>query len=67
MRSVRSIFLAIAALGLGASALAAEKLPVVATFSILGDMVSTIGADRVRDSFVAGKPDFTVGSVCAVI
>ena len=54
MRFIRNIVLTIAALGLGAPAMAAEKLPVVATFSILGDMVSTIGGDRVAVTNLVG-------------
>jgi len=56
MRSIPILLLTLAALALGAPALAAEKLPVVATFSILGDMVSTIGADRVAVTTLVG-PD----------
>ena len=54
MRSLRNILLTAAVLSLGAPAFAADKLPVVATFSILGDMVATIGADRVAVTSLVG-------------
>ena len=54
MRSLRNMLLTVAVLGLGAPAFAAEKLPVVATFSILGDMVSTIGGDRIAVTSLVG-------------
>jgi zinc/manganese transport system substrate-binding protein len=58
VRSLCNMLLAAVTLGLGVPALAAEKLPVVATFSILGDMVSTIGGDRIAvTSLVAVDQD----------
>ncbi len=45
---VRTIFAALLALAFGAlPAAAEEKIPVVATFSILGDFVRNVGGDRV--------------------
>jgi zinc/manganese transport system substrate-binding protein len=54
MRSLRNILLTVAVFSLAAPVLAAEKLPVIATFSILGDMVATIGADRVAGTSLVG-------------
>jgi zinc/manganese transport system substrate-binding protein len=45
-----------AALGLGAPARAQERLPVVASFSILGDFVQNVGGDRVSVITLVG-PD----------
>lgn len=45
-----------AALGLGTNATATERLPVVATFSILGDLVHVVGQDRVAITTLVG-PD----------
>ena len=54
MRSLCNILLTVAVLSLGAPAFAAEKLPVIATFSILGDMVATIGGDRIAVTSLVG-------------
>lgn len=42
------------AASLGLPALAQDKLPVVATFSILGDMVASVGGDRVAVTTLVG-------------
>lgn len=55
----RKLFAALATLALCASAtasLAADKLPVMASFSILGDLVKVVGGDRVSVTTLAG-PD----------
>ena len=44
---IRRIALAIATLILSTVALAADKIPVVASFSILGDLVTIVGGERV--------------------
>lgn len=54
MRSFHNLLLAVAVFGFGPHAMAADKLPVVATFSILGDMVATIGGDRVAVTTLVG-------------
>ena len=41
-------------LGLGGSSSAQDKLPVVATFSILGDLVKNVGGDRVEITTLVG-------------
>src|ERR1700730_3507374 len=46
----------VASLMFSAAASAAEKLPVVASFSILGDIVAQIGGERIAVSTVVG-PD----------
>lgn len=48
--------LMIASLAMCSSALAAEKIPVVASFSILGDIVGVVGGERVAVSTLVG-PD----------
>lgn len=50
----RRILIAAAVATLASSAHAQEKLPVVATFSILGDMVSNVGGDRVAVKTLVG-------------
>lgn len=55
----RKLFTSLATLALCASAtasLAADKLPVMASFSILGDLVKVVGGDRVSVTTLAG-PD----------
>ncbi|RYF40879.1 MAG: metal ABC transporter substrate-binding protein, partial [Comamonadaceae bacterium] len=47
---------AAAALAWACSAGAADKLPVVASFSILGDIIRAVGGDRVDVSTLVG-PD----------
>jgi len=59
MLNRRSWLAALAAVAFAAPALAqdappAQKLPVVATFSILGDLVHQVGGDRVRVSTLVG-------------
>ncbi len=54
MRFLCNLLLTITVLGFGTQTLASEKLPVVATFSILGDMVATIGADSVAVTTLVG-------------
>jgi len=56
MISRRFLLVSAAALALTTPAFAQEKMPVVATFSILGDVVSEIGADRVTVTTLVG-PD----------
>src|SRR5690606_28220401 len=56
-RRRRWLGMAISALGLGAwsaHAVSREPLPVVATFSILGDMVKEVGGDRVSVTTIVG-------------
>lgn len=56
-RSVLSLFFSIfilAAMPLGARAQTADKLSVVATFSILGDLVKQVGGDRVAVTTLVG-------------
>jgi len=50
----RRILIAAAVATLASSAYAQEKLPVVATFSILGDIVSNVGGDRVAVKTLVG-------------
>ncbi len=51
----RLLLAAIAALALwGSPALAAEKVPVTASFSILGDLVKVVGGDRVTVTTLVG-------------
>jgi zinc/manganese transport system substrate-binding protein len=50
----RRMFLAAALLLAAAPALAQERLPVVATFSILGDFVKNVGGDRVALTTLVG-------------
>ncbi|MFZ5691843.1 MAG: metal ABC transporter substrate-binding protein [Pseudomonadota bacterium] len=50
----RRILIAAAVATLASSAHAQEKLPVVATFSILGDMVGNVGGDRVAVKTLVG-------------
>jgi zinc/manganese transport system substrate-binding protein len=53
-----SIVVALLALGLPTLASAADKLPVVASFSILGDLVAIVGGDRVAvTTLVAADSD----------
>ena len=54
MRLKRSLALAALALAALASHAAAAPLKVVATFSVLGDMVATIGGDRVTLTTIVG-------------
>ncbi len=56
MNRIFSMLLAAFMLALSANIAAADKLPVVASFSILGDLVATIGGDRVIVSTLVG-PD----------
>ncbi len=57
MTSLRRIFLAILAAMLAAApAVAQERIKVVATFSILGDLVRNVGGDRVEVATLVG-PD----------
>ena len=51
---IRRLFIAAAIAGLSATGAAAEPLNVVATFSVLGDMVATIGGDRVALTTIVG-------------
>ncbi len=53
---IRSMLLGAIMLTLSANIAAADKLAVVASFSILGDLVSTIGGDRVTVATLVG-PD----------
>lgn len=50
----RRILIAAAVATFASSAYAQEKLPVVATFSILGDIVSNVGGDRVAIKTLVG-------------
>jgi zinc/manganese transport system substrate-binding protein len=50
----RRILIAAAVATFASSAYAQEKLPVVATFSILGDIVSNVGGDRVAVKTLVG-------------
>lgn len=50
----RRILFAAAVIALASSAHAQEKLPVVATFSILGDIVGNVGGDRVAVKTLVG-------------
>jgi zinc/manganese transport system substrate-binding protein len=50
----RRILIAATVATLASSAYAQEKLPVVATFSILGDIVSNVGGDRVAVKTLVG-------------
>jgi len=54
--SLAPLLLAWAGLGIACSQASAEPLPVVATFSILGDMVKRIGGERVAVTILVG-PD----------
>jgi zinc/manganese transport system substrate-binding protein len=59
MFTLRGLFISAAlaaSLTFGATAGAAEKLPVVASFSILGDIVAQVGGDRIAVSTLVG-PD----------
>src|SRR5471030_2406570 len=47
MNFFRQFILAVIVLGLSAASPAADKLSVVASFSILGDLVSSVGGERV--------------------
>lgn len=49
-----SLALALAVSAVSGPALAAEKLPVVASFSILGDVVAEVGGDRVAIKTIVG-------------
>lgn len=51
---IASAFVAIALTSMSSTALAAEKLKAVASFSILGDMVSRVGGDRVEVTTIVG-------------
>jgi zinc/manganese transport system substrate-binding protein len=51
---IRRLFMAAAIAGLSATGAAAGPLNVVATFSVLGDMVATIGGDRVALTTIVG-------------
>ncbi|MER2515275.1 MAG: metal ABC transporter substrate-binding protein [Candidatus Accumulibacter phosphatis] len=53
---VNNFVLGIAALLLSTAGLAADRIPVIASFSILGDLVSVVGGDRVAVSTLVG-PD----------
>jgi zinc/manganese transport system substrate-binding protein len=56
MMRVRFLSIALLLLGLSPSTLAGERLPVVATFSILGDLVQQVGGDKVAVTTLVG-PD----------
>jgi zinc/manganese transport system substrate-binding protein len=56
MMIVNDLLLGIAALLLSTVGLAADRIPVVASFSILGDLVAVVGGDRVAVSALLG-PD----------
>jgi ABC-type Zn2+ transport system substrate-binding protein/surface adhesin len=56
MMIVNNFVLGIAALLLSTAGLAADRIPVIASFSILGDLVSVVGGDRVAVSTLVG-PD----------
>lgn len=56
MRKILLGFVALCACGLTAMAQAADRIPVVASFSILGDIVSNVGGDRVAVQSLVG-PD----------
>jgi zinc/manganese transport system substrate-binding protein len=53
-RSIFAVLYAAIAVALPAAARAQEKLPVVATFSILGDFVKNVGGDRVSVTLLVG-------------
>lgn len=55
-RKLLTPLLATALLAAGSTALAADKIPVVASFSILGDLVRVVGGDRVAVTTLVG-PD----------
>lgn len=51
-----SMLLAALALAVNVPAAAAERIPVLASFSILGDVVANVGGDRIAVSTLVG-PD----------
>ena len=46
-RAVRSLLLALAGVLMAIPGLAADRIPVVATFSVIGDMLANVGGDHV--------------------
>jgi zinc/manganese transport system substrate-binding protein len=53
-RKILAAFVAICALGATGTASAQDKMPVIATFSILGDLVKNVGGDRVEVGTLVG-------------
>jgi zinc/manganese transport system substrate-binding protein len=53
-RKIFAALVAICALGASGTAWAQDKMPVIATFSILGDLVKNVGGDRVEVATLVG-------------
>jgi zinc/manganese transport system substrate-binding protein len=53
-QTIFAVLIAASALGANSAAVAQEKMPVIATFSILGDLVKNVGGDRIEVETLVG-------------
>jgi zinc/manganese transport system substrate-binding protein len=53
-QTVYAVLVAASALGANSAAFAQDKIPVIATFSILGDLVKNVGGDRIEVGTLVG-------------